>query len=82
MDVKETVSVSGGLLHELETAHIRDTNPPWSRHDQTAIYEPETEQKPYILTIQMEGQLGLEEVAKGSGFWVSRIKECRPCQSL
>ena len=28
------------------------------------VYQPETECKPYILTIQMEGQSGLEEVGE------------------
>ena len=51
MDAQGTVSIDGGLVHEIT-------------HNQTAVYEPETERKPYILTVQAEGQVGLEEVGE------------------
>ena len=65
MDVKETISIDGGLVRD--TAQIQNTDAAWLIslwHDETAVYEPETECKPYILTIQMEGQPGLEEVGE------------------
>ena len=65
MDVKEMISIDGGLV--CDTAQIQNTDTAWLIslwHDETAVYQPEMECKPYILTIQMEGQSGLEEVGE------------------